>query len=172
MPINKILPSHYSSKKPNVTKTKLMSFSPNEDEEGTSSRSGKVARRRTALHIHTTGDIEPSRVTRRNTVRTIESGPEQHAWAGGAAGFVAAGLLYPAETVSMRYKVGGQSVLRNLVSGGRNNVINNRYKLTTTIFFLCVCKIDFHGRSISVMVRSRCRFNWNNALKCNIFRLL
>ena len=53
---------------------------------------------------------------RRNTVRTVESGPEQHAWAGGAAGLVAGLMLYPAETISMRYKVGGQSVFKNLVS--------------------------------------------------------
>jgi len=57
-----------------------------------------------------------SPVIRRNTVRTVETGPEQHAWAGGAAGLVAGFLLYPAETISMRYKVGGQSVLKNLVS--------------------------------------------------------
>ena len=53
-------------------------------------------------------------------MRTAESGPEQHAWAGGAAGLVAGFLLYPAETISMRYKVGGQSVLKNLVSLSSN----------------------------------------------------
>lgn len=63
----------------------------------------------------TTNTRVQSPVIRRNTVRTVESGPEQHAWAGGAAGLVAGVLLYPMETVSMRYKVGGQSVLSNLV---------------------------------------------------------
>lgn len=85
-----------------------------EENEGSTTKG--LSRRHTLLrsHVKATGQLEGSPMVRRNTVRNVESGPEQHAWAGGAAGLVAGLLLYPAETISMRYKVGGQSVLRNL----------------------------------------------------------
>lgn len=40
---------------------------------------------------------------------------EINAWAGGFAGLVSGVLLYPAETVSARYKVGGRNVLTSLL---------------------------------------------------------
>ena len=53
-------------------------------------------------------------ISRRNTRRSAGNNAENHAWAGGVAGFVAGMLLYPCETVSMRYKIGGRSVLRHI----------------------------------------------------------
>jgi hypothetical protein len=60
-------------------------------------------------------DGKPESLSRRNTLRTGgAASSENNAWAGGVAGFVAGFLLYPCETISMRYKVGARNVFKHM----------------------------------------------------------